>query len=173
MKYIFLPTLCLIGSLVLGSGQPSWVGATRQVENPRQGPEVQDGETGQTVTLAAGTHYARSRAHRFLWGDKYRDEWATPVELPVFNLQAGGYTILKKGGGRQTHNLRVADEAGNEYVLRSIDKDPAANLPRALRPIGLGAMVKDQNSSAHPYAALTLPPHGRGAGCLPYQGMPP
>jgi hypothetical protein len=164
MKKYFFSALCAAGLLALGSCNPEWMRATRQVQDPQQEPEIQQGEASQTVTLAAGQHYARSRTHRFLWGDQYREAWTTPVELPVFNLQAGGYTILKQGGGRQSHNLRVKDDQDNQYVLRSIDKDPAANLPRFLRTTGLGAMVKDQNSSAHPYAALTLPPMAEAIG---------
>lgn len=164
MRNFFVVVGSTLGLLLLGSCNPEWVRATRQLEDPQQGPVVQAGEVSQTVTLAAGKHYARSRAHRFLWGDQFRDEWATPVEMPVFNLQAGGYTIIKQGGGRQTRNLRVKDEKEHEYVLRSVDKDPAANLPAFLRSVGLGAMVKDQNSSAHPYAALTLPPMAEAIG---------
>lgn len=130
----------------------------KQVKDPQQGPEVQRGGLSQTVQITAGEYYQRSRFHRFCWGNKYRQEWVTPVEAPLFNLTSEGYSIVKQGGGRQTINLRLQDDRGREYVLRSIDKDPAVNLSPFFQKVVLGAVVKDQHSSAHPYAPLTLQP---------------
>ncbi|MBW3546160.1 MAG: hypothetical protein KY428_11280, partial [Bacteroidetes bacterium] len=141
-----------------------WVRRIKQVENPQQELVVQEGELGRNVQLAAGDYYQRSRFYQFWWGARYRGEWAAPVELPLFIPAAEGYKMLKLGGGRQTINLRLADQDGNEYVLRSIDKDPAANLSPFFQKFIVGGVVKDQNSNAHPYGPLTLPPMAEALG---------
>lgn len=165
MSYLLRTTsLFLLIMLALAGCNREWVRTVRQVSSPEQEPQIQDGELGQTVQLAAGKHYDRSRFHRFWWGANYRDEWTTPVEVPIFNPQAEGYTLVKQGGGRQTINMRLADEDGNEYVLRSIDKDPAVNLSPFFQKVLVGPVVKDQNANAHPYAPLTLPPMAEALG---------
>ncbi|MER3499257.1 MAG: hypothetical protein C4308_11815 [Chitinophagaceae bacterium] len=62
----------------------------------------------------------------------------------------------QEGGGRQTHSLRLKDKNGKEWVLRSVDK----TYEKALDPIYKGSFIsriaKDQASTVHPYAALTV-----------------
>src|SRR5262249_61934594 len=45
-----------------------------------------------TRTVVIGKQYDAGAFHRWLWGADYRDLYATPVELPVLDLQtyAGG-----------------------------------------------------------------------------------
>ena len=169
---LFLLLLPLLGC------NNSWVHTIKQVEAAEQEPTIQSGETGQHIRLAAGKHYRRSGVHSYLWGENYRQEWATPLEVPVLNLQAEGYEIIREGGGRQTRNLRLRDENKHQYVLRSVDKDPAVNVPKFYHFFGIGKLVKDQTSSANPYAPLTVPPMADALGVyhtdpqlfyLPYQ----
>ncbi len=155
---LLLIFICLFGC------NREWVRRVKQVTSHEQAPEMQESEVNQTVQLSAGDYYQRSKFHQFWWGTQYREEWATPIEIPVLNLQTEGYTIVKKGGGRQSLNLRLQDDEGNEYVLRSIDKDPAANLSPFFQKFVVGSVVKDQNSNAHPYGPLTLPPMAEALG---------
>jgi hypothetical protein len=115
--------------------------------------------TDSTIVVAAGTHYGRSKLHTFFYGKHYRDVWTTPVEVPVLDIGTafGGLTPVKQGGSRQTINLRVQDKTGTEYVLRSIDKEPASALPEKWQKSYLANIVRDATSATHPYAALTLP----------------
>src|SRR5215510_11219077 len=67
-------------------------------------------EGKSTVTVAADPQYNKaSGVKRFFWGDHYRKEWATPVEVAVLDMdnEAGGLTPIKIGGGLQTRSLRL------------------------------------------------------------------
>ena len=68
-------------------------------------------------TVIAGEQYGTSGFHQMLWGKHYRKEWATPVKIPVINLDEidGGLTPTEQGGGRQTKTLRLKNKNGKEY----------------------------------------------------------
>src|SRR3954454_22258947 len=55
-------------------------------------------------TVIPGAEYEASGLYEFFWGKHYRDEWTTPVKVPVVNLDTifGGLTPIEQGGGRQT-----------------------------------------------------------------------
>ena len=135
-----------------------------EIELPEQAPYtfVSKG----TVSVAANPDYDSSPLGRAILGDHYRDVWAMPVEVPIIDLEktAGGLTPLKKGGGLQTVSLRFIGEDGNQYVLRSIDKDPTSTIPDYLRATIAEDAVQDQIAAIHPYAAFTLPRLARAAG---------
>ncbi len=73
-----------------------------------------------------GDIYRAGKFKRFWLGNNYREEWITPVEIPVFDFrnENGKMKIVEIGGNFQTRTLRLKDEPGKEWVLRSIDKDP-------------------------------------------------
>src|SRR5438270_9557188 len=54
--------------------------------------------------VVPGKEYKAGRVHQFLWGRDYRQEWTTPVSIPLLNIDTayGGLIPLSKGGGRQT-----------------------------------------------------------------------
>lgn len=120
-----------------------------------------------TVVFAASLKYHnKSKFHEGLFGENYRDEWAAEVEHPVFDIGTvkGGLKILKKGGGHQTISLRLEAVDGKQYVLRSLDKNPALTLPPNLRRTFIKGIVQDGISSSHPYAPLVIPPLADAAG---------
>lgn len=96
---------------------------------------------------------------KWLMGERYREVWATPINIPVIDLEktAGGLTPIKKGGGFQTTSLRLKGEDGDQYVLRSINKDASAVLPDFLRDTIADDIVEDQTSGMHPYGAFVVP----------------
>jgi len=57
-----------------------------------------------SVTIVAGPDFAAGGFHRWLLGDNYREEWTTPIKVPVLDLHSfgGGLKPTKKGGGAQT-----------------------------------------------------------------------
>ena len=121
------------------------------------------------VVVAVNAGYDRhGKFHNWLLGEHYRKEWATPVKFPVLDLanERGGLVPYKTGGGKQTVSLKVRNEAGHNYSLRGIDKDPAAVLPEALRTGFAKDILQDQISAQHPYASFVLPPLGTAAGIL-------
>lgn len=116
--------------------------------------------------MAANPNYASGPLHRVVFGRQYREEWATPITVPYLDLsrEAGGLTLLRRGGGVQTASLRFADGTGVEYVARTVDKDPRRTLPEHLRSVLVEKFVLDFNSSLHPYGALIVPRLAKAAG---------
>lgn len=121
-----------------------------------------------TVVASSLKYHKKSNLHESLFGENYRQEWATPVKMPVFDIGSvkGGLKILKKGGGHQTTSLRLEDAEGRHYVLRSMDKNPALTLPTELRKTFIKDIVQDGISSSHPYAPFVIPPLADAAGIL-------
>ena len=106
-----------------------------------------------------GAEYKRSGFYQFFWGKHYRKEWTTPVSVPVINLDTikGGLKAVEQGGGRQSKTLRLQDKNGKQYVLRSVDKDYGGALPEIALGTFIEDLAKDQVSTAHPFAAVTIP----------------
>lgn len=121
-----------------------------------------------TKVVVAGPQYLTSKKHQRKWGKSYRQEWATPVQVKVVQLDtlAGGLTPYQAGGGRQSRSLRLHDANGREYVLRSIDKTYTKALPEVTRGTFIEKIANDQVSIAHPYAAVTIAPMAEAAGIL-------
>lgn len=116
---------------------------------------------GDSITISIAASYdSVSNMHRFFLGSSYRKLWAAPVKMKVFYLrqEKGGLQILQKGGGLQTQSLRLRDSAGNEWVLRTVQKYPERNMPTNLRATVAKDILQDQVVTAHPFASLTVPP---------------
>ncbi|MGV3504486.1 MAG: metallophosphoesterase [Adhaeribacter sp.] len=130
------------------------------VSRPR--PDYRD----STVTIAANPDYRSSRFGRFLLGENYRKAWSTPVNMPVLDLatEKGGLKPYRVGGGKQTASLRLRNEEGREYTLRSVNKNPEQVLPEGLRETVAKDLLQDQISAQHPYGALVLPKLAQAAG---------
>ncbi len=138
---------------------------------PTKRPDFRD----STVTVAINANYNKHGGfHNWLLGEHYRKEWATPVKFNTLDLanDKGGLMPYKTGGGKQTASLKVRNEAGYNFTLRGIDKDPAAVLPEQLRTGLAKAVLQDQISAQHPYASFVLPPLGTAAGILHTNPVP-
>ncbi|MQA91443.1 MAG: BamA/TamA family outer membrane protein [Gemmatimonas sp.] len=111
-----------------------------------------------SVTVQAGTNYSENGFVRFFLGDRYRELWTAPIEVPVLSPDtfAGGLELLERGGGRQTKSLRFGSKDGREWVFRSIDKDQSGGLPRDFEDTVLDDIIQDQVSSKHPGGALVV-----------------
>lgn len=109
-----------------------------------------------TLTVIPGPEYSAGSIHRFFFGDHWRDVWTTPVEVPILQLDsfAGGLIPYEKGGGFQTKSLRFKSGDGRIFKFRSLNKDPQKLLPDELQKSVAASVLKDQISSAHPYAAI-------------------
>lgn len=123
--------------------------------------------TADSITVAVAPAYdSVSSFHRFWLGEGYRKLWAAPVKMRVLHLsnEKGGLTIEKLGGGLQTKSLRLKDPGGREYVLRTVQKYPDRKLPEYLKHTIAENILQDQVVTAHPYAALTVPPFADALG---------
>jgi hypothetical protein len=122
-----------------------------------------------SVVISASDKYKDNVGFRkaFL-GTNYRKEWSTPIVMEEFNIkkQEGGLTIKSMGGGKQTKSLRLEDKKGNEWTLRTVDKDPEKALPQNLRGTLAQGIVQDMISASHPYGALAVPTLARAAGVI-------
>lgn len=118
-------------------------------------PSLED----SSISVAASEKYGANKGKVKWMGANYRDVWATPTEVPVFDIgrEQGGLKILKKGGGMQTKSLRMESGDGRQYVLRSIEKYPENAIPSALRKTFAQDIVQDQISASHPYGAFIVP----------------
>ncbi|WP_233555578.1 hypothetical protein [Pontibacter oryzae] len=119
-----------------------------------------------TITLAANPGYQAGGLRETLLGSHYRQEWATPINVPLLDLKntLGGLTPYQKGGGKQTLALKIRNPDAKEYTLRSIDKDPTMALSPYLRETAVRALLQDQISAQHPYGALIIPTLADAAG---------
>lgn len=116
---------------------------------------------GDSITVAISPAYdSVSGLHRTLFGESYRKLWAAPVKMKVFRLEKekGGLIIEQRGGGLQTKSLRLKDNEGKEWVLRTIQKYPERGMPPNLRATIARDILQDQVVTAHPYSSLTVPP---------------
>jgi hypothetical protein len=119
--------------------------------------QIAKAQTDSAVVKAHPSYDSVTRMHRRLFGENFRKEWAAPVKLPVIRLSEKGLIPLQRGGGHQTHSLRLKDTSGKEWVLRSIEKYPEILLPEAFRETFAADWVRDAMSAQHPYAPLIVP----------------
>ncbi len=118
-----------------------------------------------TVTIAPAYDQV-SGLHRFFLGENYRKLWATPVTIRIVHLskEKGGLQILQEGGGQQTRSLRLRDQSGKDWVLRSVQKYPERQLPPNLKETIARDILRDQVVTANPFAAITVPPLAEALG---------
>lgn len=111
------------------------------------------------VTARASDQYGAGKAREKWMGANYRDVWAQEIQAPLFDFTAenGELKIVQRGGGMQTLSLRLEDQKGKQYTLRSIEKYPELAIPEAFRETFAKDVVQDQISAAHPYGALVVP----------------
>jgi len=119
----------------------------------------QDNES-RYITIIPGEQFAASGFYEVWFGEHWREVWTTPVRVEILNLNefAGGLTPIQKGGGMQTKSLRFKGSDGRIWKFRSIEKDPSKVLPEELRESIAEDIIKDQISTANPFAALVVTP---------------
>ena len=118
-----------------------------------------DYSDSMVTTYPNGEKYQAGKFKRLFFGDNYREEWIIPVEVPVFNFrnESGKLRIVKKGGGGQTKSLRLENDEGQQWVLRSLEKDPSKVIPEVVKMQLAVDVAQDQMSAYLPWAALSVP----------------
>ena len=120
-----------------------------------------------SVQVMADPAFTKAPTERWLLGDHYRREWITPVKVPVVDLDTlyGGFEVKKEGGGKQTKSLQLKSKTtGKEYTIRTVEKFPERALPPEFAGTIAAEFLKDQISSAHPYAPLIVAHLAKAAG---------
>jgi hypothetical protein len=135
----------------------------KEIERRMQNSEV---PADTVITIAPGPQFKAGPAFRAIWGDHYRDAWATEVDVPVFDFskKKGGLKVLNLAGGQQSVTVILQDSSGQNYVMRSVQKDPKKSLPEILQPTFVADIAKDQISAAHPFGSIIISPLANAAG---------
>lgn len=112
----------------------------------------------------------KSRFSKFLWGQRHRSYYGLPVTAPMVNLDTlyGGLRVVKEGGGHQSFSIRLEDENGSEYAMRSLRKSALKFLRFMVPGVAYTAedyedtvpedIIEDFFTSAHPYMQLVINP---------------
>jgi hypothetical protein len=119
------------------------------------------------VITAANPELKGDGLKRTFIGKNYRQEWTAPIQVQVLHFDQLHWKPTKEGGGKQTRSLKVEDEIGNEYSLRSIRKYPEKAIPEELRHTVFEKIIMDGVSESYPYGALSMTPLSIAAG-VPY-----
>jgi len=118
-----------------------------------------------TVTAAVNKTFGAGKFRQFFWGKEYRDLWTQKIRVPIIDIdnELGGLTPLKKGGSFSSNTLRLANEKGEHYLLRSITKDYGKIIGAGFSNLKFMTIASDINSGANPFGALLVPPLSRAA----------
>jgi len=121
------------------------------------------------VTVAANPQLKGTGFQKFMVGKNYRYEWMTPVRVPVLQISTafGGLKPTREGGGKQTKSLRVEDQNGKEWALRSVEKFPEKAIPPELKKTVAQGIIEQGISASYPYAQLSTATLSKAAG-VPY-----
>jgi hypothetical protein len=115
---------------------------------------------GGCSVVAADSQFVKHNAlFNLLWGKNYRKVWAAPLSVKYFSLTDSQHKFVpvRTGGGLQTKSLVIKDELGNEWSLRSVQKNPDTWLSPFLRKTFVRNIVRDQISASFPYGSLAVP----------------
>jgi len=109
-----------------------------------------------SVLIAPNTLYEGDILKEFMQGENYRKSWSAAVRVPIAFLDTlkGGMEVIREGGGKQTHSLKLKGKDGITYTLRSVTKDPEKLIPEVAETLGLENIIVDGISAQHPYGAI-------------------
>ncbi|MDC6405227.1 MULTISPECIES: ShlB/FhaC/HecB family hemolysin secretion/activation protein [Maribacter] len=128
------------------------------------------GKTYTTPILDNPEDYEKKGFYKWLWGERYRSYFGKPVEAPVVKLDTlyGGLHVVKEGGGHQSFSLRLADDDGKQYAMRSLRKSALKFLKFMLPGISYNSddyrdtwteeVISDFFTTAHPFMQLVVNP---------------
>src|ERR1700704_5278483 len=120
-----------------------------------------------SVVVVPGEIYKAGHFHEVLLGKNYREEWTTPIKVPVLNLRTfhGGLKPGKTGGGAQTISLRFEAADGSAWAFRSVKKRSSV-LPKQYNGTIIWYVARDEGSPSHPLGAIAADPLQAAAGIL-------
>lgn len=123
--------------------------------------QLPDKNFPDSVSITIHPNYNQvSKVPRKIFGENYRQEWATAVKLPVIRISRinGGLLPERYGGGMEAMSIRLSDKNGQEWVLRSVEKISDKLVPENLRQTFALDWADDAYSGQHSYSALMVPP---------------
>ncbi len=130
--------------------------------------------TEKKVAIIKDTEELRkSKFSKLLWGQRHRSHYGLPVTAPIVYLDTlyGGLKVVKEGGGHQSYSIRLEDENGSEYAMRSLRKSALKFLKFMVPGVAYTTedyedtvpedIIEDFFTSAHPYMQLVINPLAR------------
>tara|TARA_R110000868_G_scaffold408293_7_gene691096 strand:- start:51464 stop:55195 length:3732 start_codon:yes stop_codon:yes gene_type:complete len=117
--------------------------------------------TDSTIVVAPNKKYDDAgKIFRTIAGNHNRYLWSIESEYPVFDVTEvrGGLDLVRMGGKGQSNTLHLEDKDGNEFVLRSVDKQAGKVWGENLKKTIALDLAQDQFSILNPYAAVVIPP---------------
>jgi len=137
-----------------------------QVFNEKQYPsQFPDSIQASVYTKEETT---KSGLYKFLWGERYRKYFSTPVMAKTVDLDTlyGGLKPVRKGGGNQSKSLRLEAKDGRQYVMRAVRKSATQYIQAAMfsdqyvegqfDDTATESLVLDVFTGSHPYTPLTV-----------------
>ncbi len=122
----------------------------------------------ETASIYTKEETEHSKFYKWLWGERYRKLYSTPVKVPTVDLDTlyGGLKPIRKGGGTQSVSLRMENPDGQEYVLRAMKKNAAQFIQaeafqnqfvrRDFEDTGTESLVLDVFTGSHPYVPFII-----------------
>ncbi|MFL5787378.1 MAG: BamA/TamA family outer membrane protein [Flavisolibacter sp.] len=121
-----------------------------------------------TIIVIANNNLKGTGLKNFLIGKNYREEWIQPIKVPILNFKLDGLKTVKEGGGKQTRSIRIQDQSGKQWTLRSVEKFPIEALPADLRSAtAIKNIITDGISASYPFGVLSMSVFNNAAG-IPY-----
>tara|TARA_R110002096_G_scaffold237751_4_gene428606 strand:+ start:7888 stop:11622 length:3735 start_codon:yes stop_codon:yes gene_type:complete len=127
-------------------------------ENIEELPDIN--YTDSTITIAPNATYDdKGKLFEIIAGKHNRRYWSIENEVPYFDVTEikGGLIPVRMGGKGQSNTLHLEDKSGNEFVLRSVDKQAGKIWDEGLKKSIALDLAQDQFSILNPYAALIIP----------------
>jgi len=167
LQFLFILLILFVGLLYWSVSSTNQTYSKSEVLNPILSDTI-NLRKYDSVLVRASTIYESNLVKTLMQGEQYRKAWATPVSARILFLDTlfGGVEILKEGGGKQTHSLKLIDSTGIEYTLRSVNKDPEPLIPKILKSLGLENIVVDGISAQHPYGSILAAELAERAGVI-------
>lgn len=159
----------------IGDGSKGRLIHKTEVKGPYGDPVSLDDEmnipdydySDSTVVMAPNKKYDEPGPFfRAIAGNHNRYLWSIESEFPVFDVTEinGGLIPVRMGGRGQSTTLHLEDAEGNEFVLRSVDKQAGKVWDDRLKQTIALDLVQDQFSILNPYAAILVPPLANAVG---------
>ncbi|MBL4744771.1 MAG: metallophosphoesterase [Flavobacteriaceae bacterium] len=110
----------------------------------------------------------KSATYKFFWGDHYRHYYGLPFNAKVAWLDTlyGGLKVIKKGGGHQSNSLRLESKTGQQYAMRSLNKNTQKYLKSQLKGVAYSIdawentsanrILTDFFTTPHPFGTLSV-----------------
>ncbi len=150
-------------SLSLPDGKRLYSGVVREAElntMPATHQKIRpEGFADSTRVSIPSTAYQAGTLRKWFLGSNWRHVWNIPVELNYLDLETagGGLNAVKRGGGMQTISVRLENDEGHQFVVRSVNKDGARVLPPVWQDTFIAPIMNDLMSYSHPFGVLPIP----------------